>query len=248
MKTLLVLLGAVSWTVAGWAENVVALSNGRVLRNAWLLAVGPQSIVIWHGGTEEEIAHSELLPDYLRTVQPMIDEVRRMAKEYQDQVERARQRRLVTLDGTTYEGVSLLSCDAVGIRIRHFGGVAAVPLSKLPEDVREAVRPKVLDHVERMERDRQELARMGGLSEWERVRNDPKGIMAHSLAGFVVEQKSSGVVILRTTVRPDITPGVNAFILGVTGKKPGANWSGKVQRSGTVEVDGKNLPQYVPAR
>lgn len=250
MKTLIMVLSLLG-AVAAIANNSVTLNSGRVLKNIWLLAVGKDTITIWHDGKEEVIRHSLLsAPDMLK-LQPKIAEVLDLEKQYRDGVA-VRKRaggKIATRSGKFYEGVKLEEVEADHILIQHEGGVARISLDDLPDDIRLSFKTDIdaakMAEAATKKSDEKQM----GIAEWSLAQRVRGAMGPYQLTGLVVEQNPVGTLVVRTTPRPDYVPGVYALVEGVKGKKVASTFTGKVTRAGVwTDSNGKTYPKYVIAR
>lgn len=247
MKALPILFVLMMLAAAARADNVVTLVDGRELKNIWLLDVTYETIVIWHDGKQEEIAHTLLRYEDRAKLQERIDEAKAAEQRFKDGLEAKRKRggKFTTQSGVHYEQVALVEAKTDEIVIQHEGGVAHIPLTDLPDVVKDALKGEIAGAKMVQEARERLLEKERGNVEWARAQGNAKAMAAHSLSGSVMEVKSEGVLIARVTYRPDITPGLYAFVEGVTGKKVGASFTGQVKRAGVyTDIGGKTFPKY----
>lgn len=156
-----------------------------------------------------------------------------------------------TLDGTVYQEVDVREVEAEHVVIRHREGVTRVLLTQLQPALREAFKEdseaarKAAPIVAAADAQRRAEAMKAAETEIQNLPRFPESAQEHHLKGGVVSVWPEGVVIFRSTERPDIVPGVQAFVTEPKIKISGRAFGGTVIRDGVWrDPSGQLYPKY----
>lgn len=149
--------------------------------------------------------------------------------------------------GRFFEDVNVIATEPEVIVITHKGGVARVRYEDLPEDVRRALRDNESATKKAAAVERRIAEESKGAAEWAAA--TPEDRAPHAMSATVISQFPGGALVLRLPGKGRVYPPRAAYIAGLTGKKPGASWSGKVLMTGSVRfTDGQTYASYAVVR
>ena len=145
--------------------------------------------------------------------------------------------------GRVYSDVQVMKVEPGGIMIAHSGGAARIPWEQLGNEVR----AKLKDHETKTKAAHEAETRSAqierGQAEFDAAGTEARA--AHTMKVTVIQQFAAGALVQRLPAKGRVYGVAPAYIAGITGKKPGASWTGKVMMTGVIRFsDQQTYVQY----